>query len=104
MARFDDMSQPQVPQWTLGDRIRKARKHAGMSQAELAHAIGVRHSTIATWETDVNRPSHLVATVDKIAEATGVDMEWLLLGKIPPVMPDESATEGDRAERTAGPA
>ena len=30
-----------VPEWTLGDRLKKAREHAGLSQTELGREIGV---------------------------------------------------------------
>ena len=33
------------------DRIRLARRHAGMSQARLAEAIGVQRSAVSHWES-----------------------------------------------------
>ena len=35
---------------TTGERIRQARKSAGMTQAELAHKLGISAAGIAQWE------------------------------------------------------
>lgn len=71
----------EIPVWTLGDRIRKARKTAGLTQAELAAAIGEKSSTsINNWETGASKPRDLVDKVRLIGDATGVPVSWLLLG------------------------
>ncbi|MFZ5636397.1 MAG: helix-turn-helix transcriptional regulator [Pseudomonadota bacterium] len=62
------------------DRIRLARRHAGLSQARLAEAIGVQRSAVSHWESPQGKnPSvdHLraVATVAKVA------FEWLATGR-----------------------
>ena len=87
-----------VPKWTPGDRIRKARKVAGMGQTELAQAIEVAHSTVASWESDPREDRAFpISTYEKIAEATGVSAEWLAFGD-PATDPD---TDSDRVERAA---
>lgn len=45
-----------IPEWTIGDRIRKARRAADMSQAELADAIGVKVANLGNWEADTSKP------------------------------------------------
>ncbi len=44
------MSNAQVPDWTLADRLRKIRRHVGMSQAQFAALLGVRAPTYSAWE------------------------------------------------------
>jgi DNA-binding transcriptional regulator YiaG len=47
----------------LSEAIRAARRRAGLSQAELAAALGVRQSSVSQWERGSTRPStdHLLA-------------------------------------------
>ena len=65
-----------VPQWTLGDRLRKAREHAGLKQAELAQMIGIARSSVVSYESDRTVPSRPV--VLSWSMATGVPTEWVL--------------------------
>ena len=64
-----------VPQWTLGDRLRKAREFAGLQQTELAAEIGVGRSSIINYEKNHAQPprSVLIAWALRCA----VDYEWL---------------------------
>jgi transcriptional regulator with XRE-family HTH domain len=65
---------------TSQQRIRLARRHAGLSQAALGATVGVQRSAVSHWEaTDGKHPSvnHLRA----IALATGVQFEWLATGR-----------------------
>lgn len=62
------------------DRIRLARRHAGLSQARLAEAIGVQRSAVSHWESPQGKnPSvdHLRA----VATVAGVAFEWLATGR-----------------------
>lgn len=40
-----------------GDNIRRQRKVAGMSQEELAAALGVKQSAVSRWEAGENAPT-----------------------------------------------
>lgn len=40
----------------LKDNIYKYRKASGMSQAELAKSLGVKNSTVSSWERGANAP------------------------------------------------
>lgn len=67
-----------VPEWTMGDRLRKARHRTGMSAAEFAEAIGVSPRTVTNAELDkhgVRRPTLVAWSV-----ATGVPLAWLERG------------------------
>lgn len=66
-----------IPQWTLGDRLAKARKDAGLKQQELADRIGVSRKTVARLEADTDGAKNLLY-LEAWAEATGVERGWLL--------------------------
>lgn len=63
------------PTFTLGDRLRKAREHAGLTQSEMRIAVGAHPSTQSRWESDKTTPSAL--QMRAWADTTGVDLEWL---------------------------
>lgn len=62
----------------LGERIKQARKHAKLSQVELAKAVGVEQATISRLERGETRKS---AYLPQIAAACGVQHTWLAMGK-----------------------
>lgn len=67
-----------VPSWTLGDRLRKARDTAGLSQDEFESITGISRRSISAYESDVRVPRRpqLIAW----AMATGVPLAWLERG------------------------
>jgi transcriptional regulator with XRE-family HTH domain len=64
-----------VPTWTLADRLRKAREHAGLKQSELAGRIGIARSSVVNYEAGRYVPSRPV--VLSWALCAGVDYKWL---------------------------
>lgn len=60
----------------LAQRIQRARLQAGLSQRDLALRIGVRHGTVAQWETDIRKPGR--DNLFKIADLTNSDANELL--------------------------
>lgn len=64
-----------VPTWTLGDRMRKAREHAGLKQTELAAEIGIGRSSIINYESDRAQPPRPVLVAWALRCA--VPYEWL---------------------------
>jgi transcriptional regulator with XRE-family HTH domain len=65
---------------TPQQRIRLARRHAGMSQAALGSAVGVQRSAVGHWESAQGKfPS--VAHLREVALITGVQFEWLATGR-----------------------
>lgn len=65
-----------VPTWTLGDRLTKARMHAGLKQDELATQLGCSRWSVIRYESDQNEPNR--ATLVAWAVTTGVDLDWLI--------------------------
>src|SRR4051812_9527660 len=62
------------------ERIRLARRHAAMSQTQLAQAVGVQRSAVSHWEAPQGKnPS--VKHLRDMAIVTGVQFEWLVTGR-----------------------
>lgn len=74
------MTQTLIPAWTLADRLRKARKAAGLEQDHIAEQLGVARTTIAGWENGHHTPATLY--VREWATITGVDLGWLRGGGV----------------------
>ncbi len=62
----------------VGERIRNARRARGMTQADLAEAVGVSRSAVAQWETD--RAGQVRGNLSRIAGVLGVSVQFLLDG------------------------
>lgn len=74
-----------IPEWTMGDRLRKAREDAGLSQAELADRIGISRNTVGNAEIGDRTP--LLVTLRAWADVTSVPVEWLQTGRTTPAPP-----------------
>ena len=61
---------------TIGDRIKIVRKQKRLSQRALAERIGVSTVGVTQWETNKRNPK--ADTVQKIADALKVPVEYLL--------------------------
>ena len=61
----------------FGEKIKAARKKAGMSQEEFANEIGVSLRTVTNYETGDRYPKKR-EMYGKMAEALGVDINYLL--------------------------
>lgn len=55
---------------TIGERITRARKAAGISQGRLAELVGTAQTTISSWERGRTEPTR--ADVARVATAIGV--------------------------------
>lgn len=58
------------------DRIKQLRKKKGVSQSELAEAIGVKTNTVSTWERGTRKPD--VEALNLLSEYFEVSFEYLL--------------------------
>ena len=62
---------------TTGEKIKRAREAAGLSQEKLAQQSGVTYSTVTKWEQD--KPESIDAyNLRRLARTLGVRMEDLL--------------------------
>lgn len=67
-----------IPAWSFGDRVRKARNVADMTQSAFAEAIGAKEGSLAAWETDRATPRDIVAVAKRIEMLTNIPATWLL--------------------------
>lgn len=86
-----------IPQWTVPDRLRKAREHAGLSQDAIATALDVTRKTIGNYENGRTAPRRTVLIA--WAMATGVPIEWILTGETPDSGPDGPGELGRSSTR-----
>lgn len=75
---------------TFGDRLAGAREAAGMTQAQFAERLGVKHKTVAAWEDDLREPR--ANRLQMIAGMLNVSIMWMLTGRgeglDEPIQPD----------------
>jgi transcriptional regulator with XRE-family HTH domain len=75
----------------IGERIRHMRQERGMTQEQLAEAVGVSRSAVAQWET--GRAGQLTGNLARISETLGIGLEHLTHGREP--QNPEQASHGD---------
>ena len=64
---------------SMGSRLARARKLAGMTQRELSEAVGVDRTSVARYERGRNAPG--AAHIRLLCVALGVSADWLLGGR-----------------------
>lgn len=65
---------------TLGDRVRTARDRKLWTQKELSDATGIMEATISRIENGKYRRRPFRATLEAIARALDVSVEWIAFG------------------------
>jgi transcriptional regulator with XRE-family HTH domain len=60
---------------TMGDRLKKLREEAGLSQPKLAKAAGIPVGTIRNWEQNLRVPR--LDTAFRVAKALGISLDLL---------------------------
>ena len=68
----------QVPTWSFGDRIRKARRIMGYTQADMSTALGVGEKAYAAWESERTSPESIIEIAAKLETVTGIDKLWFV--------------------------
>lgn len=61
---------------TFPERLKKARKNSGFTQAEVAKETGISQPIIAYLETGKREPN--LETLGILAEFYGISVDWLL--------------------------
>ena len=85
----------------LKERIKNSRIAAKMTQEELARAVGKTRNAVAQWESGVAHPRP--NTLEDIAGALKISVDWLLTGKTPNVAGTEiTRTNSNEVEFTNG--
>ena len=74
---------------TFGNRLKEARKSAGLTQKQLADQIGAKHNSISDWENDKNRPDP--DTIELICGSLSISPNYLLGNVEESVSPIEMA-------------
>ena len=64
----------------MQERIRRARRRAGLSQAALAELVKVQRSAVSNWES-ANQVLPTMQNLVAIARACRVSIEWLGTGR-----------------------
>lgn len=70
-----DVTDGRVPEWSLADRLRKAREAADLEQKDLAASIGITRNTVGNYEGAKVKPRRPVLIA--WALATGVPLAWI---------------------------
>lgn len=73
------------PAAELGARIRTARLAQGLTQDQLARAVGVTRSAVAQWET--GRAGQIGGNLTRVARVLGTSAAYLLTGDQDPGAP-----------------
>lgn len=70
-----------IPEWTMADRLRKARETTGMDAQTFAEHVGISRNTVSNYEQGrthrISRPMLAAWSM-----ATGVPLEWLEHGTL----------------------
>lgn len=83
------MAKKQVPQESVGQRIRALRLANNFTQEEFAAKLGVSRSAIAQWETD--RAGQVRENLERIAKVLGTSLAYLVSGETGSLQGDELA-------------
>lgn len=69
-----------VPEFTMGDRLRKARELTGLDRKQFAETIGIHRDSVAKYEAEgcTRKP-----VLESWARHTHVRIEWLENGDAP---------------------
>ncbi len=76
--------------YTLGERICKARDASSLSTAQLARRLGIKTSTLQSWESDRSEPRSNKLVL--LAGVLNVSPTWLLVGRGTPPISDDGPT------------
>lgn len=70
-----------IPQWTIADRLRKAREMTGMDQSQFAEHAGLSRQGVNAAERGQSTPRR--STLKLWALSTGVPLHWIETGETP---------------------
>lgn len=68
----------------VGQRIKRYRKHKGLTLVKLGEKLGITHGSLSALERGKSEPS--ASTITAFAENTDINISWLLEGKGPMII------------------
>ena len=68
--------------WTLGDRLAKSRRLAGISREAMADYLGMSPQAVSNYENDHRLPK--LTVLRSWSTRTGMDLDWLRYGDVVP--------------------
>jgi transcriptional regulator with XRE-family HTH domain len=74
------MRETTIPEETLGERLQRARKHAGLGVQRMADELEVSRNAISAWENGRERPRR--GMILAYALRCGVPIAWLEVGSL----------------------
>ena len=78
-------------EFTIGDRLRKAREVAGYDQRGFETASGISRATISAYELGKSTPKRAYLSI--WANVTDTDVDWLMYGDDPEMVRSPEDTE-----------
>lgn len=79
LCPYEQMSTMKNAQSSIGERLRLAIKAGGETYAEFSEKTGIPYRTLQNYLRNEREPN--AASLAKIREATGVNLNWLLTGE-----------------------
>ena len=79
---------------SIGTRIAEARKRKGLTQDQLAEAMGVSPQAVSKWENDISCPD--ITLLPQLADYFGISVDDLLRGASAPEA--QIVPEGERKD------
>lgn len=83
----------------LSEKILTGRKKKGLSQVDLADALGVSRQSVSKWETDESKPE--INKLPALARVLDVSIDWLLSEEDMEDQKEDSPFENDSVNREA---
>lgn len=74
--RPQQVERRKVPRWTLGDRLKRSLRHAGMKAEDMAACLDVSRGTVSRWMNDEGAPPRPVY-LREWARLCDVPYDWL---------------------------
>ena len=90
------MSSPSTDEKSTADRLKEIRTRNGLTQDDMAQAVGVKQQTWGGYERGKSNPS--VEVLRSISEGFDVSVDWILTGVAPTVSANQKAGRIERSE------
>lgn len=85
---------------TFSERIRIARRAAGLTQQQVADHFGIQRVSVTQWESGQSRPA--LHRISQLAHLFSVSEEWLLANKGQAPAPRKRVSKSKLAELVEG--